>query len=720
MRFVCDSCRAQYMISDDKVGPKGVKLRCKKCGHTILVRPAGATAAKEGGAEATASTETKGSTAEANANAPRIVEPTGNGMPASLGTPPEGGLFTDVEEDEIGAVFDQVLSTGSQKLKAAEAEAEAKAAKAEAVRKLAEAEAAEPSPEEKAAAAQHEWYVAIDEKQVGPWTVEKVKDAWDRGEVGPDNLCWRSGFSDWIPLSETAELASVLAPRPAKPVIVAPAPVTTSSPTLPAGPVESAFSAGSSRPGSGGNSAAPDEPVGWKPSAASVLASLVKEENDALTKPPPRPAPSLEREPLSQSRLLDVPMPPPEPVSSPAMPGAMMAAAAPAMAAPTAYAPQQPQGYAPQQPVPQQYAPQQPVAYAPPQAQMPYGQQPQGYPPPGYPAAYPPPAAAPAGGKGRMGMMVAVTAGVLVMAGAAVVFVARGNSSERPAEPPVQAAAAPTPKVEIPPMPPPPAAVQTPPPTAAVQPAATPPPPAGTSPVEGTATAAAGTPTAAGTPAAAGGTPPVAAPAVATAPASTPPPPVAEVKPASAASNLGTAVARVEPRNHRKSGASGGRGSQRDDDEGDAITVSKPSASSASSSSSNSNGGDDDFDELFGTKKAPAKPASKPTATAYIPPEPGGGTPERLQQSDIMQVVLNNKPAIVKCVNEQKQKDPSLSGKLVMRWTVQTSGKTTNVSCRTDEFRSSYMATCITGLIKSWSFPKHQKQGDPIDFPFTF
>ncbi|MBL8933563.1 MAG: zinc-ribbon domain-containing protein, partial [Archangium sp.] len=27
MRFVCESCRAQYMINDEKVGPKGVKVR---------------------------------------------------------------------------------------------------------------------------------------------------------------------------------------------------------------------------------------------------------------------------------------------------------------------------------------------------------------------------------------------------------------------------------------------------------------------------------------------------------------------------------------------------------------------------------------------------------------------------------------------------------------------------------------------------------------------
>lgn len=318
-------------------------------------------------------------------------------------------------------------------------------------------------------------------------------------------------------------------------------------------------------------------------------------------------------------------------------------------------------------------------------------------------------------------MLIAVTAGVLVMAGAAVVFVARGNSSERPVEQPAQVATAPTPKVELPPMPPPPAAVQ--PPPAAVQPTAQATPPA-SAPGEGAPATAAVTPAAAtaGTVPVAAGTPPATGPAVAVAPAATPPPPVAAVQPAASAPNMGTAVARVDSRNHRKTGSGSSRGSQRDEDDGDAITVSKPSGSSSSSSASNSGGGDDDFDELFGTKKAAssAKPAGKPTATAYIPPEPGGGTPERLQQSDIMQVVLNNKPAIVKCVNEQKQKDPSLSGKLVMRWTVQTSGKTTGVSCRTDEFRTSYMATCITGLIKGWAFPKHQKQGDPIDFPFTF
>ena len=47
MRFSCEGCSAKYMISDDKVGPGGVKVRCKKCGHVTLVRrgePEGAAA----------------------------------------------------------------------------------------------------------------------------------------------------------------------------------------------------------------------------------------------------------------------------------------------------------------------------------------------------------------------------------------------------------------------------------------------------------------------------------------------------------------------------------------------------------------------------------------------------------------------------------------------------------------------------------------------------
>ena len=37
MEFSCESCGAQYRISDEKVGPRGAKVRCKRCGAPIYL-----------------------------------------------------------------------------------------------------------------------------------------------------------------------------------------------------------------------------------------------------------------------------------------------------------------------------------------------------------------------------------------------------------------------------------------------------------------------------------------------------------------------------------------------------------------------------------------------------------------------------------------------------------------------------------------------------------
>jgi len=683
MRFVCDSCRAQYMISDDKVGAKGVKVRCKKCGYNIVVRPAGSEPVKEEG--------TGGEAAGGAAASQGQSTNDGFGLPPTLGTPPEGGIFSGVEDDELGAVFDQVLNSGSHRIPAGEAagpaqlDSSALSDAGETVRRLAEAEGNAKS------AASHEWFVAIDEKQVGPLSMDKVKDYWDRGEVGPDSLCWRAGFSDWIPLSEASELASVLAPRPTKPVILEPAPMASSAPVA-SGPVESAFASGLAKPARSDTPApVPSaQDTGWKPSAASVLASLVKEENEALSKPASKAAPVEEKKVKpAASGLLDVPPPESGPV----------AVQSPLMAEPPAPAPAPYLQHAPApayaQPPPQAYAPQ-PMGqpYAPPA--QPYA------PPPGYPG-YPPQAAPKQGGK--MGIIIGAAAAVVLLIGGGAFIATRSSEQSAPVTPPAATqpmAQAPSKPAELPSMPPPPAAVAqntaTPAPGTA-QPATTAP---ATAPTTAPAVAAAGTP----------GTTPAANPVT--------PPPAEPVKPAEPAKTEPQQVAKAEvPAKRPPASSTRPQPSRTTSDDEEPAVRSKPQPARSGGSA------DDEFDELFGTKKPSSSKSDTVSAngrTAYIPPEPGGGgaAQEKLGQSDIMQVVLANKPAIIKCVNEQKKKDPGLSGKLVMRWTIQTNGKTKNVSCQTSEFRTTYMATCISGLIKGWSFPKHKVQGDPIDFPFTF
>src|SRR5512138_2836843 len=238
MKFTCDSCNAQYMISDDKVGPTGVKVRCKKCGHVITVRRA-----EEGAAPAAA---------------PASPSPSGDGLDA-----------------ELGSAFDSAFGDKPP--------APAPAPDLDATQAMSPEDANRIASGSAPASASTEWYVAIGEAQVGPLPIADVKRKWEQGDVGPDSLVWRPGMGDWSPLSTVSELASVLSPIPR------PAPRAAAAPTAPPKSGTPAFGTPAVAPAP--STAAPD--ATWKPAGASALAALASEELQARAPAaePPKPAP---------------------------------------------------------------------------------------------------------------------------------------------------------------------------------------------------------------------------------------------------------------------------------------------------------------------------------------------------------------------------------------------------------------------------------------------
>ena len=703
MRFVCNSCRAQYMISDDKVGAKGVKVRCKKCDNVILVRkPEPAAEAQEESTRVAVNPFAAQNAAEAAGGDSSSSSSLSDDAGKAGGAPPPDALLGDVEDDEIGAVFDSVLKKSGtfpaakepEPSEGADTSESTRVVSLDALKKIAEEAESEARGDSKSEAPEskvpaNDWYVAVREEQVGPLTLERVKELWERGEVGAESLCWRAGFPDWLPLSEVKDLTSVLAPRPVKPVIVAPAAVTAPSP-IPQGPVESAFSAGSSpsTPPRGAPAASSSPAAGesgaWTPSAASALASLAQQEVEALSKPAPKPAPEPEPAP-AMAGLLDVP--PPEPT-----------APAPVAA---------PRNTFPQMPATEELEPRRRTTspgYS--SASAPYPQPSYEYRPP--PPA-PPPPAAPANNKT---LLFAIVGGVGLLAaiGVAAIVVLRPST---PAEPPQIARAQP---------------VQLPQQAVAVQPAAVQPAPVQPAPAQ--PTQAAVTAPAPAQPAPAQPAPAPATPTPAPAQPATPPAAVAKADPPKAD------PPKADPPKEESSSSSSSSSKHKSGSSRSSSTerVEKPERSSSSSSGTKvasndtpKRGQKDEFDEVFGGDSGSSKSTSKGSDSGskgskggYIPPAPGGDVPERLGNSDVMQVVRAHIPELKTCTLEQKRKSPNLSGTLVMRWTILPSGRTTSVQVRTDEFKSTYLAGCISGLVKSWSFPKHRVQGDPIDFPFNF
>ncbi|MFC1609366.1 GYF domain-containing protein [Myxococcota bacterium] len=139
-----------------------------------------------------------------------------------------------------------------------------------------------------------EWYVAIDESQIGPVDLAEIEQRWDGLELDEDSLAWKAGMQDWAPVAEIPELAYVVTERPQSRAGAGPAAPTTfgavvtspGTPTL--GPV--AFG------GDTGGGSEPESDVSWTPSAASALSSLVQDElttqPQADTVPDPGPSPA--------------------------------------------------------------------------------------------------------------------------------------------------------------------------------------------------------------------------------------------------------------------------------------------------------------------------------------------------------------------------------------------------------------------------------------------
>ncbi len=234
MKFTCDRCDAQYMISDAKVGPNGVKVRCKKCSHVILVKRA---------------TENGAAAAEAPAPAP---------APA----PSAGGTGEGLDA-ELGHAFDAAFG-GAAAMSAAAASPGPDPDATQAVSSEEAASlAAQSAPPEPAAT---EWYVAIGQAQVGPLPLVEVRRKWEAGDIGPDSLVWRPGMGDWAPLTGVSDLSAYLAP-----VSRAPARVPAQAALAPAASRDRA-------PAQAAPAAEPVQDISWKPVGASALAALASEE----------------------------------------------------------------------------------------------------------------------------------------------------------------------------------------------------------------------------------------------------------------------------------------------------------------------------------------------------------------------------------------------------------------------------------------------------------
>lgn len=668
MKFLCDNCQAQYMISDEKVGPAGVRVRCKKCSHVIYVKrleveappPEDATVVMTPERMAQLSEVEAGSGTSPNSIPPPVedltTESQGLAAPAKV-----GGL-----EEEIGQALDSMFSDGETAVPGAAPSGSSRApivlsgsphslAPVVPVPGMmgltpmsedsdrAETRIFSPSDMEKIAASTGsetasppapttgapvdkgtEWFIAVRDEQVGPLQIGQIKERFEAGEVAGDTLVWSTGLTDWRPLSTVEELAEHIIPKRE---------ITRTS-RAPAA-VEPA------------REAPKKEQVAFKPSAASALASLASMAKEEIA------AGERSRAPLPQAAV-------PaasgglEPGQATDLGSAQFLSGLPA-------------------PSPEQPAPPPAAAYAPTYSNG------RGAPPRVDPRDYrqSPLAQSLSRSGGLSGKVIGLILGglavLVLLAGLGIYFglvrpqqeqTARYERDRAEAQAKAQEAAA------------------------AAQAAA--------------AAAAAAQAKAAAQQAAK----PV--------PVAAPPPPVQQPQPKQAAA--------AESSHEKRAGKRRGKEAE--------ANSAAPASPVAEKEKAPAKGADDflaagDVDKEFAKELDGQGGAEKEKSTRhapYIPPPPGqADLPATLSQSDIVGAVTQHRDAFAKCVQDQKRREPGASGTVVMRWRIKPDGRTTDIAAKGQEFSDSPLAGCFKGQISKLHFGAYRgPQMSPIEFPFSF
>ena len=238
MRFTCGECNAQYMISDDKVGGKGVRVRCKKCGNIVTVRPKSEGEPTEPEREDTQVSDapddslpekTTVDQPEDQAEGFNVGdEEIGDALDSFLGDEGEDEDFDDEEDrPDFDRQATRVFSVDEmQKVQEEREQAEQEAEERQGISDLYqsaqadEQEASGEMPAEEPPAADEpseedrekvEWYAAVDEQQVGPMSITEIGTRWEQGEFDAETLVWKTGFDDWLPIFEVNELKFLVA-----------------------------------------------------------------------------------------------------------------------------------------------------------------------------------------------------------------------------------------------------------------------------------------------------------------------------------------------------------------------------------------------------------------------------------------------------------------------------------------------------------------------------
>lgn len=129
---------------------------------------------------------------------------------------------------------------------------------------------------------------------------------------------------------------------------------------------------------------------------------------------------------------------------------------------------------------------------------------------------------------------------------------------------------------------------------------------------------------------------------------------------------------------------------------------------------------DDRGEGLMGNVRRASRVKADPPA---LVPGPSGAVdilPEQPSGDEVQRIIRGNLIAVRGCYMTMARSGQAPTGKAIVSFMIGADGKPATVRVDAPNFRDTPLSNCMTAQIERWAFPKSQKGGGVVSYPFVF
>ncbi len=129
---------------------------------------------------------------------------------------------------------------------------------------------------------------------------------------------------------------------------------------------------------------------------------------------------------------------------------------------------------------------------------------------------------------------------------------------------------------------------------------------------------------------------------------------------------------------------------------------------------------DDHGEGLMGNVRRASRPPTAPSLQPQAVVDPSQPLPPAPPGDEVQRVIRSNLAAVKGCYMTMARSGTTRSGKAIVSFDIAADGRPAGVKVDAPSFSGTGLPNCVVSQVAHWTFPKSQKGGGSVSYPFVF